>query len=206
MSSAPRNRRQATRRRIAEAAARLFTDGGYSDTTMQAIADEAGVHVQSVYQVFGTKLAVLQEAAAVLVAGPEEEAATPPPERAWVKELFAEPDPRRQLALYARHMRGVAERYLRLVDIMRVTAASDPDVGSFLSQAEDGRYAGPAHLMRELAARGVLAPGLTAERAADITYALTGYETFRTLVDERGWSKDEVESWLASTLASLLLG
>lgn len=49
-----------------------------------------------------------------------------------MNELLAEPDPRQQLARYARHLRGVAERYLRLVDLMRVTAASDPDVGSLL--------------------------------------------------------------------------
>ena len=199
------NRRAATRRRIAEAAAELFASKGYSETTMQAIADGAGVHVQSVYQVFGGKVKVLAEAAAVLVAGPDVDAATPPPERGWVLEMFAEPDPARQLALYVRNMREVSERYLRLVDIMRVTAAADPDVGSFLAQAEEGRYAGPAHLMREIAAKDALRPGLTPERAADITYAITGYDVFRTLVSERGWSADETEAWLAQTLATLLL-
>jgi len=172
---------------------------------MQDIANAAGVHVQSLYQIFGTKLGVLSEAAAVLVAGPGEDASTPPPERAWVKELFAEPDPTRQLARYAHHMRGVAERYLRLVDIMRVTAATDPDVGSFLAQAERGRYEGPAHIMRALAAKDALRPGLTADRAADILYAITSYDVFRTLIEERGWSADETETWLAETLTNLVL-
>lgn len=198
-------RRAATRRRIAEAAARLFAANGYTETTMQAIAEAAGVHVQSVYQVFGNKVRVLAEAAAMLVAGPDEEAATPPPERGWVRDMFAEPDPARQLALYVRNMREVSERYLRLVDIMRVTAANDPDVGRFLAQAEEGRYAGPAHLMRELAAKNALRPGLTAERAADITYAITGYDVFRTLVEERGWTGGEAEAWLAQTLVDLVL-
>jgi len=199
------SRRAETRRKIADAAAQLFAANGYVDTTMQAIADAAGVHVQSVYQVFGSKVRVLAEAAAILVAGPDEEAATPPPERGWVREMLAEPDPTRQVALYVRNMREVSERYMRLVDIMRVTAANDPDVGSFLAQAEEGRYAGPAHLMREIAAKDALRPGLTAERAADITYAMTSYDVFRTLVDERGWSGDETEEWLARTLAELLL-
>src|SRR5882757_5733458 len=101
-------RRQATRRRIAEAASRLFTEDGYAGTTLQAIADAAGVHVQTIYQAFGNKVSVLAEAAAVLVAGPEEDSATPPPRRAWVIELFAEPDPTRQLALYVRNMREVS--------------------------------------------------------------------------------------------------
>ena len=198
-------RRQATRRRVAEAAARLFVEHGYATTTLQAVADAAGVHVQTIYQAFGSKVAVLAEAAAVLVAGPEEEAATPPPERAWVRELFAEPDPARQLALYARHMRAVSERYMALLDVMRVTAAADPEVGTLLAQAERGRYDGPRHITPVLADTGALQPGITAERAADIMYAITTYDVFRSLVQDRGWSHQDAETWTAETLTRLLL-
>lgn len=192
-------------RRVAEAAAKLFVERGYPATTLQAVADAAGVHVQTIYQAFGTKVAVLAEAAAVLVAGPDEDPTTPPPQRAWVTELFAEPDPVRQLALYAKDMRAVSERYMGLLDVMRVTASADPDVGSFLAEAERGRYAGPAHLARTLAEHGALADGLTAQRAADIMYAVTTYDVFRSLIEDRGWSGQEAEDWVAQTLAKLLL-
>ena len=205
MSSAVSGRRQATRRRVAEAAARLFTEQGYGATTLQSIADAAGVHVQTIYQAFGTKVAVLAEAAAVLVAGPAEAATTPPAERSWVKDLFAEPDPVRQLALYASHMRAVSERYMGLLDVMRVTAAADPDVGTFLTAAERGRYDGPRHITPPLAARGVLQTGLSAERAADIMYAITTYDVFRSLIQDRGWSGEEAETWIAETLVRVLL-
>jgi AcrR family transcriptional regulator len=199
------SRRQATRRRIAEAAAQLFTDNGYTQTTLQAIADAAGVHVQTIYQAFGSKVAVLAEAAAVLVAGPSQDATTPPPRRAWVIELLAEPDPARQFARYAQHMRQVSERYMGLIDIMRVTAAADPEVGTFLAQAEQGRYAGPQHFAGVLAERGALRAGLTARRAADIMYALTSYDVYRSLIQDRGWSGEEAEAWIAETLAAQLL-
>ncbi|MEC3919795.1 TetR/AcrR family transcriptional regulator [Nocardia sp. CDC160] len=198
-------RRQATKRKVAEAAATLFAERGYAATTLQAIADAAGVHVQTIYQAFGTKVGVLAETAAVLVAGPEEEASTPPPERAWVRELFAEPDPARQLALYAAHMRTVAERYLGLLDIMRVTAAVDPEVSAFLTAAEQGRYDGPRHITPELAAKGALKPGLSPERAADIMYALTTYDVYRSLLVDRGWSGADAERFVAETLATALL-
>ena len=190
---------------MAEAAAKLFVERGYPGTTLQAIADAADVHVQTIYQAFGTKVAVLAEAAAVLVAGPGEDPTTPPPQRAWVTELFAEPDPARQLALYAKDMRAVSERYMGLLDVMRVTAAADPDVGSFLADAERGRYAGPEHLAAALAERGALAEGLTARRAADIMYAVTTYDVFRSLIADRGWSGQEAEDWVARSLATLLL-
>ncbi|MFB7716355.1 TetR/AcrR family transcriptional regulator [Nocardia sp. NPDC056100] len=207
MSTAPARggRRAQTRRRIAEAAAVLFAERGYAATTLQAIADAAGVHVQTVYQAFGTKVAVLAETAAVLVAGPDEESSTPPPERKWVRELFAEPDPVRQLLLYAVHMRTVSERYMSLLDVMRVTAAVDPEVGAFLATAERGRYDGPAHITPELAAKGALRQDLTAERAADIMYALTAYDVYRSLMVDRGWSATDTERWVAETLASALL-
>ncbi|SDW38595.1 regulatory protein, tetR family [Amycolatopsis xylanica] len=199
------SRRRATRRKVAEAAARLFADRGYAATTLQAVADEAGVHVQTIYQAFGTKVAVLAEAAAVLVAGPQEEAATPPPERAWVAELFAEPDPARQLELYSNHMREVSERYMGLLDVMRVTAAADPDVASFLTTAERGRYDGPRHITAALAERGALQAGLSAERAADIMYAITTYDVYRSLIQDRGWSGEDTAAWIAGALVRALL-
>ncbi|WP_460725099.1 TetR/AcrR family transcriptional regulator [Nocardia heshunensis] len=207
MSTASRGgaRRLATRRRIAEAAAALFAERGYAATTLQAVADAAGVHVQTIYQAFGTKVGVLAETAAVLVAGPDEEAATPPPERAWVRELFAEPDPARQLALYAAHMRTVSERYLGLLDVMRVTAAVDAEVSAFLTAAEQGRYDGPRHITPHLAAKGALKPGLTPERAADMMYALTTYDVYRSLMIDRGWTGSETEQFVAATLVTALL-
>ena len=205
VSSTRGGKRAATRQRVAEAAAKLFVERGYPATTLQAIADAAGVHVQTIYQAFGTKVAVLAEAAAVLVAGPDTDPATPPPERAWVTELFAEPDPSRQLALYAKDMRAVSERYMGLLDVMRVTAAADPDAGSFLAEAERGRYAGPEHIAAALAERGVLGDGLTAQRAADIMYAVTTYDVFRSLISDRGWSGQDAEDWVARSLSTLLL-
>jgi hypothetical protein len=92
-----------------------------------------------------------------------------------------------------------------LLDVMRVTAAADPDVGSFLAEAERGRYAGPARIASALAERGLLADGLTEQRAADIMYAVTTYDVFRSLVADRGWSGQDTEDWLARSLASLLL-
>src|SRR5260370_17833852 len=54
-----RPRAQATRRRIRDAARRLFVERGYVATTIEAIAGEAGVAVPTVYLAFGTKPALL---------------------------------------------------------------------------------------------------------------------------------------------------
>ena len=54
-SQSRREKAQATRLRIVEAALAAFLDRGYSGTTMDAVAAQAGVAVQTVYFVFHTK-------------------------------------------------------------------------------------------------------------------------------------------------------
>src|ERR1700682_609385 len=51
---------RATRRRVLEAARRLFAARGYSTVTMREVASEAGVAVQTVHVIFGTKLSLAQ--------------------------------------------------------------------------------------------------------------------------------------------------
>jgi AcrR family transcriptional regulator len=59
----PTRQRQAdeTRSRIAAAARKLLEEHGYAGMTMEAVAQEAGVAVATVYSVFGSKTRVLSE-------------------------------------------------------------------------------------------------------------------------------------------------
>jgi hypothetical protein len=36
-------------------------------------------------------------------------------------------------------------------------------------------------------------------------YAITAYDVFRSLIQDRGWSGPDAEAWIADTLARLLL-
>ena len=94
MSSRRRSRERKareTRRRILDAAERLFVRDGYASTTIVAIAEDGDVAVQTVYAVFGTKRAILTELLATRTAGEEE--ATPLRERADWKAMENETDP-----------------------------------------------------------------------------------------------------------------
>src|SRR5215471_14054435 len=64
-----RRRRGQGRSMIIAAAHRLFIEQGYDAATMQAIADAAGVAVQTVYYLFGTKAALLAAVEALAVLG-----------------------------------------------------------------------------------------------------------------------------------------
>ena len=172
---------------------------------MQAIADEAGVHVQTVYLAYGTKAAVLAAAATRLVAGPDDPDSHPS-ERAWARAIQATPDPGTKLRLYVGHIRDVTPRVVRLVDMLRANAPGDPDAAAFHAHMEEGRWAGPYALFAPLAESGALRPGLTLTDAADAAYTLASPDTFRALVDSRGWDWDRAETWIADRLVEALLG
>ena len=95
----PRNRRdraKATRRRIAEAALHRFSEQGYAATTMDAIARDAGVAVQTVYFTFHTKAEVL--IASLELAGGEPDSPAVVMERAWVGRVMEAQTGGRRLA------------------------------------------------------------------------------------------------------------
>ena len=206
-SDAPRSRRRRgvdTQRRVEEAAAELFTANGYTASTMQAIADAAGVHVQTIYLAYHTKAAVLAACAARLVAG-DEDPATHPSQRRWAQEIQATTDPRRKIELYVRQILAVAPRITTLIDVLRATAPSEPDVAAFLEQMENGRREGPLQLLGPLAADGTLRTGLTPDDVADIVFTLASPDTLRSLMIRCGWQPKRAAAWLTALLIEELL-
>ncbi len=118
---------------------------------------------------------------------------------------MAEPDPARQLAGFATHIRTIAPRAGPLVAEIRNAARADPDLARFLAHVESGRYLGPSGIAALLAEKDALRRGLDVARAADTMYAISSFEGYELLVTERGWTPDEYERWLTDTLCALLL-
>src|ERR1700704_5506094 len=119
----------ATRRRIAEAALELFSTRGYAATSLQAIADAASLHVQTIYQTFGSKPGVLEAACELARAGTEDPE-TAPSEWPWARALVAEPDPVKLIRRYATHVRTIAPRAGPLVAEIRNAARADPELAT----------------------------------------------------------------------------
>jgi AcrR family transcriptional regulator len=200
---ARRTRRGAeTRRKVEDAAGRLFKERGYHATSLQQIAEAAGVHVQTIYLAYGTKAELLRAAASWAVSEGENPD-VPPPERRWVREITATEDPQLKLRLYTRHIRNVTEGWGPFQQAMRA-ASTEPEVADKLAAMEEGRYQGPLNLWAAIEARGELRDGLTTERAAALTFAIASPDTFRQLID-RGLSIDEAEHEIAEILIRTLL-
>lgn len=179
----PRRREQAeeTRRRILAAARALFVAEGYGRTTIDAIATEAGVAVQTVYAAFGSKSAMLT---ALL-----EQLAIDADVPALQKGLAAAGGPRRQLREAISFTGRLYAAGFDLINLARTVSGVEPDLANMWQAGERRRYEAYSDLVANWARAGALRPGISARTARDLLWALGGPDTYRLLVKERGWSE-----------------
>jgi AcrR family transcriptional regulator len=195
---------QATRQQIVDAAARLFTRDGYFGTSIEAIAQDAGVAVPTVYATFGTKRGILSALvdAAIFGADPP---GTPSTERTWYHELASEQDAERMLLRWGAYLCKVNARVGPIQRVVQSAAASDPLMAELWQRIKDQRFAGQSAAAHLLAERQVLRPGLSEAQAADILFVLSDAHVYDTCVVDRAWSHRKVARWLGESLCALLL-
>ena len=186
-----------------DAALRLFREQGYAATPMQAIADEAGVAVQTLYFTFGTKRALLSEILDIAIAGDEEPVATL--NRPHIQALLDDPDPVAQLRGQARVTRSVYQRLAPALEVVRGAATADPDLAALWERSIQQRATVMERFIAALAAKTPLRGGMDQATAVDIALALQSPEIIMFLTGKRGWSMESYEQWLANALISELL-
>jgi AcrR family transcriptional regulator len=193
----PQRREQAnaTRQEIMGAALRLFSADGYGRTTMEAVARAADVSVATVYLTFRSKLGLLSALVEDVTADPSLD----------VQQVLAAASVDGQVAVGARLIRQLHERTAAISGILRAGCGNDPGLEALWDEWQARHLAAVSQVARHLAAAGRLRPGLDDRRAADVLYTLSGSETYRQLVIERGWSRTEFEDWLAASARQLVL-
>jgi AcrR family transcriptional regulator len=195
---------EATRRSILDAAQRLFEAQGYGATTMEAIADDAGVALKTVYVAFATKSRLLRALWDLLLKGDQDE--SPVADRPWYLEVVEEPDPERQLRLNARNSRVVKERIAGVLEVVRNAAPVDVDSAALWELIQTDFYDNQRAIVRSLGRKGALRKGLDVTRASDLLWTLNHPDVWHLLVTRRGWSPQRFERWLADTSCDQLLG
>ena len=193
-------RSRRTRARVLAAAHDLFVELGYDRASIEAIAAQAGVATQTVYNLFHTKHALLAAVLGVAIAG--DDMPVPIVERPWFDGIE-----RRAAATvvtdFAVAGAAVVARAAPVYDVVR-RAASHPEIGQLLDDTRRRRRADQAQLVARLAAAGHLRAGLGVTTAADITYALMNEEVFLLLTGDCGWALARFERWLAAALVAQL--
>ena len=194
---------QHTRRAILDVAAKLFIEHGYVATTMAAIADAAGVALDTVYASVGPKPALFRLLIETAISGTDEP--VPALERDEVRIVRAERDPNRKLELYAGVVRRVQGRLAPLFRVLQAAAASDPGLRALWREISERRASNMRLLAQELVERGGLRPEISIEEAADVIWATSSSELYALLVLERAWDPERFEHWLAASWKRLLL-
>ena len=192
-----------TRLRILEASGDLFAEHGYIATTIDAVAARAGVAVDTIYAIFGTKKGMLSALIDLRVTGSTEESDVLAGE--GPRAVRAISDSRRMIAAFAADIVARIERVRPIDDVMQSAAAIDPDIADLRARMQENRFTKLRTFIEWLAANGALRQNMDVDEAATIVWTLTSPEVNRLLRDVRGWSLQRYQPWLEATLLRLLL-
>ena len=194
---------RATRRRIVDAGGELFVAHGYGPTTIDAIAERAGVSRRTVFTSVGGKVVVLKLAFDWTLAGDDEPVAIG--DRPDVKRMMADDDPARLLEAWMAMNASINRRVAPLHHVLVVAADADAAAAALLATTDDQRLDGALRVAARLDALGGLQPGLDQHQAADLADTLIDPVLYRRLVELRGWDFDTyVEHLRRIAKASLL--
>lgn len=200
--------RAETQRLLVVAAGELFVERGYSGATVSAIAERAGVSLQTLYLAWGSKRQLLRAFMEQGLSG----SPTAISDSTWADTARArvlanlpdDPDPQTYLRVLARFFRSTAERAALGWQLYRDAAAVDPEVRADQQQLSRLRRvtltAGLSGLPDE-----AFRSGITRDEAIDTAMVIMGPESYDLLVLQNGYSLDRFEQWVAGTLIAALL-
>lgn len=191
-----------TRQDIIEAAHRLFVERGYPATTIELIAEEAEVAVQTIYSSVGNKRALLWAVLEVRAAG--DDAPLSLFERLR-DDLEGVADPRDRLGAAVRFGREVMGRTTDVRRIMTSAAGTDPEIAAALAEVEGRRHRDAAAIVRLITGDHGFGSDMDARTAADLWFAFTSYEVHELLVGTRRWSPARYDAWIARSLEPIIV-
>ena len=194
-----RERAEQTRARMLDSAYRLFSQHGYEATTMQAVADDAGVAVQTVYFTFHTKGGLLTAIETRAAGGGEEG-------HDWRERqhraLLEERDARKVVAMWVAGSAVVMKRITAFVELLGANLQMDSESVERRTRERDRWF---QLLIDRLVALNTLKPELTPSRSLDIARGLARLETYQEMTQHWGWSDQEWIEWMTGVLARELL-
>jgi AcrR family transcriptional regulator len=192
-----------TRLRILEASGDLFAERGYVATTIDAVAAGAGVAVDTVYAIFGTKKGLLSALIDLRVTGSSEGSDVLAGE--GPRALRRVSNQRQMLAGFAADIVPRVERVRPIDEVMQSAGAIDPDIADLRARMQENRFSKVKTFIEWLAANGALRQDMDVDEAATIAWTLTSPEVNRLLRDVRGWPSQRYQHWLSTTLVRVLL-
>jgi AcrR family transcriptional regulator len=198
-SSVRTRQRLATRAAVLAAAEELFVARGYDGTSIAAVAAEAGVSAQTVYETFGNKPGLLRDAVRVATMGTQDSLFEP----SWVEVVAAVPDQAGRWALMRTATTTLLTRTLPLAEVVRAAGRSHPEVAELWNELEAERRGNVEQIVDLLADVGPLRT--TRDDAVDLVWAMgRSTDLFAALVHERDWPPEKAFAAVSDAIAGAL--
>jgi AcrR family transcriptional regulator len=192
--------REETRRKVVDAARRLFVSQGYTATKVSDIAEEAGVALQSVYKSSGSKAELLVEVTQRAVVG--DDRAIAQAAQANVARVLAAQDPHERMRLLAGILCDIVERSAPIQAAYREAAAVDPAVAENLRQGHQRRW---EIIGRAVAGFDDAALTVPKDEAQLTVWTLSSADTWQLQAGVLGRTPAQVRAWVTETLTRSLL-
>jgi AcrR family transcriptional regulator len=190
------------RLRVVLAARDLFERDGYRRTTVVGIAAAAEVSPEMVYKTFGSKAALAKAVFDVALAGDDEP--VPIRERPAIAAIRAEPDVRRQIALFVEGLVQRLGRSARIQVMVRDGRHVDESLQPVWDQLVEEGLTGMRMLGRRLLDTGQLRAGLDLDEVTDLLWNYLAIDHYERLVLTQGWTRQRYQAWLTRTIIDAL--
>jgi hypothetical protein len=168
---------------------------------MTAIAERAGVALDTVYASVGRKPELARLLIETAISGTDQ--AIPAEQRDYVRAVQAAPDAETKIALYAAAITAIAPRIALVLAIIQQAAHTEPELAALWDQIAERRAANMHRFVADLATVSPLR--IDPSDAADIVWTTNAAELYQLLVGQRGWSPQRYERFLTDTWQRLLL-
>jgi AcrR family transcriptional regulator len=185
-----------TRRKITAAVADLMAEGAFHDSTVEQVADRAGISRATLYQHFRSRLELVDAICERFDANPALLA---------IRAAVGLPDADAALAETVAHAVRFWSSEDPILSQLYGVVAIDPAARAFVERQRADRRGEMTRLVRNLERAGRLRDGLTEERGLSLLMVLTSYETFCEL-RLAGSADPAITDALHVTARTLLLG
>lgn len=188
---------EATWQAVVVAACELFSEAGYSRTTIQQIARRARVSPATVYAQCGGKQGLLKTLMDAWTAGP------------LVREIIEACAAARSAA---DKLQVLADGYVAIYeasgDIIRIVtdaAAAAPGAAEFLETANARHHEALIEIVSQIRETGELRKELSDEDAARVIYYHFRFAQFKLAADDFGWGEDRARDWIRERVEIAIL-
>jgi AcrR family transcriptional regulator len=186
---------QRTRERIVTAVRELLREGRFHESTVEQVAERAGVSRATVYQHFRSRIDLVDAICETFDANPA---------LIELRRTIMLPDPQTALVRTIALAMRFWESEDAILDGLYGVVAIDPAARDLVGRQRADRRGEMRRLARRLHTTGALRPGISTARALDVLMVMTSYETYHEL-REAGRSAKQLTAELETMAGALLL-